>query len=1232
MASIRDLVVALGWIILLCLSLGSITIQVVQGKVAKQSQRNSSLAVASFANSKAQIIPGTFAIVIDQITQEAASRQGFTSQALQGCQEVIKGLPGFNCKYIFRTPSDEIQNDEKLLYDYLLGQITSDQAIRQVTLMGFRFKDVMFKLAAQLPEIFFSIIDSPIAEPFPKNCQGVTFAEDEAGFLAGVVAGAISKSNTVAVIGGVPVEPVQRLVYGFLKGVKFNNPDTTVLGMFVNDPTFSNKALGIAAADRKCPFPIQFVSQKADVIFGAGGSMGSAGIYRGAQLGAWAIGVDIDESTTTFGNKSDPYSSQIFTSALKRVDKAISSILSELLNRGFQPGNRVMDLQSDSLGLAECSSPKSCDYKSQTTFIQDSDPANPSCSASRPILINDLINQMTGKVKVHAITTKVQGGMAQTALSTSNGTWSKIQYFGFAPQGLQAHTQSVISDNQFLFFGGQLLNGSISNTLYQYSLDMSIWTPVIPTTPVSPPRVAYHSAVFKQSPPELVVYGGQSETTGLAPGDSSVQGTVWRFKWDTKEWIRASTTNNGPGFRTKQAYALLEKSLYVWGGQDENFSVRDDFWQLNLDSFAWTKITPPPNTPRPEARFSATLTPQNGTLYLFGGNDGNNDGSTLWNFSPVTGLWAKVEADTTRFDGTDAPSAPMISNHVGVAIDDRRILYVGGLSATTAQAEARIYNVGTNRWELDPKLNLPDGLQGMTAVAVRQSSAPDACEFPNSQFQICKPMDRKTVLIYGGSKRVKGVVSDLLIVDPADEIPPRPLRYVKDSILAIGHVAAAVGILFSLIAIGATVLLRQNMAFKTASPIFLSLYAIGSALANTGIIFYNLPVDPMRCQIGVWLLSEGCMLLFSAMVVKNWRIYFIFYKSMNMRNAVVIKNQVLLSYVAVLVVVNTVVLTAFTILSPFKMTTIVVELDQWPVCGSDNIDRWLWILMAPIVLVLLYGLYISFGTRNVTSKYKESSQINLSIYVTVISLVVLVPLTLTIRAPPTLHIISSLLICLTLQTVIGSNFFTKIFTTFVRDDDPLKFDSMIADNTEETLCCRHCMQPLKAGMMKEQSSSRQHSNLRRRSKPFSAISSRASKHQKQPTQPPSAASFQHHQDHPQPQRKQSRVLENESSTISVDPPPRRGSAARATSPNQEVYQQQFGRGSNMSPVKSIDRGVRTRRSGSIPQGSVDYEEVSSQYGQNFMRSGRQGSVPNLTLPPGTVESSWKVLTKDGVEV
>ncbi|KAJ3095090.1 hypothetical protein HDU97_007264 [Phlyctochytrium planicorne] len=1191
-----------------------------------QSQ-NASNVVGKASFTKAQILPGTFAIVIDQLTSDAVNDQGFTSQAFKGCQQVVKTLgTGYTCKLIFRTPDQAVYDDDDRLTQYLLDAITSDPNVRHVTLMSFRYKDVMFKLAKALPQLFFAIIDSAISEPFPPNCQGVTFAEDEAGFLAGVVAGAITNTSTVAVIGGIPLEPVQRLVYGFLKGVKFNNPDVTVLGTFVNDPTFSNKALGIAAANLGNPSK-EFVSQKADVVFGAGGSMGSAGILRAAQLGAWAIGVDVDESTTTFSNKTDSSSNLIFTSALKRVDKAMANILNELLNRGFQPGNRVMDLQSDSLGLAECSSQQACDLKPKKVFVQESDPTNPSCSSVQAIPIGDLISRMTGKVKVHAISTGVQGGMAQTALASSNGTFSKIQYFGFAPQGLQAHSQTVITDNTFLFYGGQLPNGSVSNTLYSFALDGSTWTPIVTTTPVVPPRLIYHSAAFRASVQELVVYGGQSETAGLAQGDSSVNQDIWRFKWTSKEWVKGGARNEGPGYRTKQAYAVLQDSLYVWGGQDENFSVKDDFWQLDLPSLSWTKIALQPNSPRPEARFSATLTAHNGTLYLYGGNDGNNDGSTLWTFvpDPLTaglGKWAKVIADDSdRFDGTPIQSPIPLSSHVGISLDERRILFVGGLSGTVAQTESRIYNAGTKRWEVDTKLNLPDGLQGMTAVAVRQSDMEGACNFPNSPFQVCKPINQTTVLIYGGSKRVKGVVSDLLIVAPAAEIPPRALRYVPDLILAIGHVAAAIGILLSIIAIVATVILRHNMAFKTASPIFLSLYAIGSIMACVGIIFYNLPVDPLKCQIGVWFFSEGCMLLFSAMVVKNWRIYYIFYKSMTMRNASLIKNHFLLSIVALLVFINTIVLIIFTIFSPFKMSTVVIELDQWPICGSANIDKWLWLLIAPTMCVLLYGLYISFGTRNVTSKYKESSQINLSIYVTAISLVVLVPLTLTLKAPPTLHIINSLLVCLTLYTVIGTHFFTKIFQAFVRDEDPLKFHSEnMSGISEEQFCCRVCMQPLKGESVKPTSG--------RRSDVRSPVTSRPSHQPLSP--PPTATPYNHHQDQ-QPQRKRSRLYDEDATTTPN---------IQTRRPSHDTYQ------TSTSPtLMTPSSGTRTLNNTPVKPSSLDRYGSATPAGGRYNRveldtiqdeeEGGKGGVNAPLMPPQSVAGkmgSWNVLTEDGVEV
>ncbi|KAJ3095093.1 hypothetical protein HDU97_007267 [Phlyctochytrium planicorne] len=76
------------------------------------------------------------------------------------------------------------------------------------------------------------------------------------------------------------------------------------------------------------------------------------------------------------------------------------------------------------------------------------------------------------------------------------------------------------------------------------------------------------------------------------------------------------------------------------------------------------------------------------------------------------------------------------------------------------------------------------------------------------------------------------------------------------------------------------------------------------------------------------------------------------------------------------------------------------------------------------------------------------------------------------------------------------------------------------------------------------------------------------------------------------------------------------------------------RSGNMSAVK-VERTIKTRRSESFKQPNMEYDEPS-QYGQN-LRNGQQGSFSDVASPPpvtarGSIESSWKVLTKDGFEV
>jgi basic membrane lipoprotein Med (substrate-binding protein (PBP1-ABC) superfamily) len=67
----------------------------------------------------------------------------------------------------------------------------------------------------------------------------------EPAYLLGMLAGGLTKSNTIGVVGGMPVPEVNRIVNAFIKGAKESNPKAKVMVTFINswfDPAQAKEA------------------------------------------------------------------------------------------------------------------------------------------------------------------------------------------------------------------------------------------------------------------------------------------------------------------------------------------------------------------------------------------------------------------------------------------------------------------------------------------------------------------------------------------------------------------------------------------------------------------------------------------------------------------------------------------------------------------------------------------------------------------------------------------------------------------------------------------------------------------------------------------------------------------------------------------------------------------------------------------------------------------------------
>lgn len=220
-----------------------------------------------------------------------------------------------------------------------------DEGFDTVVTVGFLIYDATIAAAKANPDVFFIGVDQFPAEAV-ANFAGIQFREDQAGFLAGVIAAQLSASGKIGGVYGIDIPPVKKFRNGFEQGARYINPDIQIEGIYI--PDFVAPQLGAEAAEAMVS------EQDIDVVFGAGGPTGSGAIVRAAELGAWVIGVDQDEYFTTFGGGETPNADKIVSSAMKGVGQGVYDLIEVLVNGGDFPAGSLylMDAAVNGVGFA----------------------------------------------------------------------------------------------------------------------------------------------------------------------------------------------------------------------------------------------------------------------------------------------------------------------------------------------------------------------------------------------------------------------------------------------------------------------------------------------------------------------------------------------------------------------------------------------------------------------------------------------------------------------------------------------------------------------------------------------------------------------------------------------------------------------------------------------------------------------------------------------------------------
>jgi basic membrane protein A len=260
--------------------------------------------------------------------------RGFNQLAYKGLKRAEKEL-GVQIRVAqSRSAADYIPNHTTLArqgYDLIIG-------------VGFAQGDAVDAAAMKMPNASYAIIDvdQQSLKHKPKNVVGLLFREEEAGYLAGVLAGLSVKKDKAPVVGsvgGFKEPPVDRFIAGYQAGAAWAAPQVKTLNSYSSDWDDQAKCKEIA---------FDQISRGASVVFQVAGGCGLGALDAAKERKVWGIGVDADQSF--LGNF-------VLTSAMKHVDEAVFRTIKSVVDGDFEGGKSlVFGLKEDGVGLGKISS------------------------------------------------------------------------------------------------------------------------------------------------------------------------------------------------------------------------------------------------------------------------------------------------------------------------------------------------------------------------------------------------------------------------------------------------------------------------------------------------------------------------------------------------------------------------------------------------------------------------------------------------------------------------------------------------------------------------------------------------------------------------------------------------------------------------------------------------------------------------------------------------------------
>lgn len=252
-----------------------------------------------------------------------ANDGGWNAVAVQGLKDAEAQL-GIETAY---SEHVTVADSEAAFMDY------AAQGFDLVIGHGFQFGEPAVRVGQRFKHVKFAAIE---ADSHSENAASYRMAIEEVGYLVGILAASMSKTQVIGTVGGMEVPSIVKSIEAYKLGAKSWNPEIRILETYTG--SFTDVARGQEAA-------IAMIDQKADVLTHVANQAGTGVIKAAESRGLLATGDAWDQNVIA--------PDTVFCSTIYNVPALVVNIVKAVKENRFEGGvfdqgmvDGVVDLSS----------------------------------------------------------------------------------------------------------------------------------------------------------------------------------------------------------------------------------------------------------------------------------------------------------------------------------------------------------------------------------------------------------------------------------------------------------------------------------------------------------------------------------------------------------------------------------------------------------------------------------------------------------------------------------------------------------------------------------------------------------------------------------------------------------------------------------------------------------------------------------------------------------------------